>query len=88
MVLLGSKYPNQLLNGAVHKVLFSDSTVVQFVNADYDNRVQDEQLTQKYDIRTWSLLFTSHPRRYTVRALARLTFQTATPHFCSSCLKI
>jgi hypothetical protein len=43
MVLLGSKYPNQLLNGAVHKVLFSDSTVVQFVNADYDNRVQDEQ---------------------------------------------
>ena len=39
----------------------------QVVNADYDNRVQDEYLTQKYDLRTWSLLSTSHPRRYTVR---------------------
>jgi hypothetical protein len=38
----------------------------QVVNADYDNRVQDEYLTQKYDLRTWSLLSTSHPRRYTV----------------------
>jgi hypothetical protein len=39
----------------------------QVVNADYDNRVQDEYLTQKYDLQTWSLLSTSHPRRYTVR---------------------
>ena len=40
----------------------SQSTVLRFdrqvVNADYDNRVQDEYLTQKYDIRTWSLLST------------------------------
>jgi hypothetical protein len=47
------------------------STVLRFdrqvVNADYDNRVQYEYLTQKYDLRTWSLLSTSHPRRYTVR---------------------
>jgi hypothetical protein len=64
MVGLGNKYPKQLLNSAVHKVLFSDSTVV---NADYDNRVQDEYLAQKYELRTWSLLSTSHPRRYTVR---------------------
>jgi hypothetical protein len=28
----------------------------QVVNADYDSRVQDEYLTQKYDLRTWSLL--------------------------------
>jgi hypothetical protein len=27
MVGLGNKYPKQLLNSAVHKVLFSDSTV-------------------------------------------------------------
>ena len=27
MVVLGNKYPKQLLNSAVHKVLFSDSTV-------------------------------------------------------------
>ena len=40
----------------------------QVVNADYDNHVQDEYLTQKYDLRTWSLLSTSHPRRYTVYA--------------------
>jgi hypothetical protein len=39
----------------------------QVVNTDYDNRVQDENVTQKYDLRTWSLLSTSHPRRYTVR---------------------
>ena len=49
----------------------SQCTVLRFdrqvVNADYDNRVQDEYLTHKYDLRTWSLLSTSHPRRYTVR---------------------
>jgi hypothetical protein len=39
----------------------------QDINADYDNRVQDDYLKQKYDIRTWSLLSTSHTRRYTVR---------------------
>jgi hypothetical protein len=63
MVVLGSKYPKQLLNGAVHKVLFSDSTVVQFVNADYDNRVQDENLTQKYDLRSRYLFSKGDPRR-------------------------
>jgi hypothetical protein len=49
----------------------SQGTVLRFdrqvVNADYDNRVQDEDLTQKYDLRTWGLLSTSHSRRYTVR---------------------
>jgi hypothetical protein len=39
----------------------------QVIHADYDNRVQDDYLRQKYDLRTWSLLSTSHPRRYTVR---------------------
>jgi hypothetical protein len=42
-------------------------TSKKVVNADYDNRVQYEYLTQKYDLRTWSLLSTSHTRRYTVR---------------------
>jgi hypothetical protein len=37
-----------------------------FINADYDNRVQDDYQRQKYHLRTWSLLSTSHPRRYTV----------------------
>jgi hypothetical protein len=39
----------------------------QVINADYDNRVQDDYLRQKYHLRTWSLLSTTHPRRYTVR---------------------
>jgi hypothetical protein len=39
----------------------------QVINADYVNHVQDDYLRQKYDLRTWSLFSTSHPRRYTVR---------------------
>ena len=39
----------------------------QVINADYDNSVQDDYLRKKYDLRTWSLLSTSHPSRYTVR---------------------
>jgi hypothetical protein len=31
MVGLGNKYPRQLLNSAVHKVLFSDSTVIVWI---------------------------------------------------------
>ena len=39
----------------------------QVIKVDYDNRVQDDYRKQKYDLRTWSLLSTSHPRRYTIR---------------------
>jgi hypothetical protein len=68
MVGLGNKYPKQLLNSAVHKVLY---TVLRFdrqvVNVDYDNRVQDEYLTQKYDLRSRYLFSKGDPRRCVVR---------------------
>jgi hypothetical protein len=46
-ILEGTFYAEEL-----QKVIFDR----QVVNADYDNRVQDEYLTQKYDLRAWSLL--------------------------------
>ena len=65
MVGLGNKYPKELLNSAVHKC-----TVLRFdrqvVNADYDNRVQDENLTQKYDLRSRYLFSKGDPRRCAV----------------------
>jgi hypothetical protein len=46
------------------------STVLRFdrqvVNADYDNRVQDENLTQKYDLRSRYLFSKCDPRRCAV----------------------
>jgi hypothetical protein len=38
-----------------------------FVNADYDNRLQDEYLTQKYDLPSRYLFYKADPRRCAVR---------------------
>ena len=64
----------------------------QVANADYDNPVQDEHLTQKCDLRSRYLFFLRRPKTMFCSChsvpFARLTLQTATPRFCRSCLKI
>jgi hypothetical protein len=55
------------------------STVLRFdrqvVNVDYDYRVQDEYLTQKYDLRSRYLFSKGDPRRCAVRVTRRIFTQ-------------
>jgi hypothetical protein len=61
----------------------------QVVNVDYDNRVQNEYLTQTYDLRT-----SFHKSHKTIHCpchsvpFARLTLQVGVVCFCRSCLRI